>query len=389
MKKINLLIALVLSVFVFVGCGSHVHEYKETITEPTCTSQGYITYTCTCGDSYIYNYVDEIGHSYGEWKIVKEATTTEEGLKERVCSRCNEKEQEKIEKITELQMNEKIYIDKQVIYNENGIIITANSLEYYNGRVILSLDFENNTEKSLRIVCGTWGYSINSINGWYVYDGYLNIDLEPNEKISEELDFYYLSLYQYGITEIAYIEVGFEINNNDDYSDTVYTGPLKIITSLYNSFDKNKNTYQEIIKNGVFAYMFECNIITSKFEKLYNENNVVMESSVCVSIDGSTIVMLEFKNNKAEEILVTLQNIKINDICVYEDLWDYISLPVGTSNILIFELEDLIDEYEGDKETLSTIKSIKYDIGYSVDGIDIIGHKTITEELPNIKIIIE
>ena len=42
--------------------------------------------------------VAEHTHTYGEWTVVKEATETEEGLKERVCA-CGEKETEVIAKL--------------------------------------------------------------------------------------------------------------------------------------------------------------------------------------------------------------------------------------------------------------------------------------------------
>ena len=44
----------------------HTHEYASEITAPTCTEQGYTTYTCECGDSYVDDYVDAKGHNYSE-----------------------------------------------------------------------------------------------------------------------------------------------------------------------------------------------------------------------------------------------------------------------------------------------------------------------------------
>ena len=43
------------------------HNYVATVTEPTCTAQGYTTYTCACGDSYVSDYVDAKGHSVATW----------------------------------------------------------------------------------------------------------------------------------------------------------------------------------------------------------------------------------------------------------------------------------------------------------------------------------
>ncbi len=40
------------------------HEYIPSVTEPTCTTEGYTTHTCSCGDSYVDNQVDALGHIY-------------------------------------------------------------------------------------------------------------------------------------------------------------------------------------------------------------------------------------------------------------------------------------------------------------------------------------
>ena len=56
---------------------NHTHDYKATVTEPTCTERGYTTYTCSvCGDSYKGSYVDPLGHDY------KNGTCTRCGVKD-------------------------------------------------------------------------------------------------------------------------------------------------------------------------------------------------------------------------------------------------------------------------------------------------------------------
>ena len=44
--------------------GQHTHAYTATVTAPTCTEQGYTTYTCECGDGYVGDYVEATGHAY-------------------------------------------------------------------------------------------------------------------------------------------------------------------------------------------------------------------------------------------------------------------------------------------------------------------------------------
>ena len=40
------------------------HDYETAVTAPSCTQQGYTTYTCNCGESYVDDYVETVGHTY-------------------------------------------------------------------------------------------------------------------------------------------------------------------------------------------------------------------------------------------------------------------------------------------------------------------------------------
>ena len=66
------------------------HDYKPTVTAPTCTAQGYTTHTCSvCGDSYKDAYTNALGHSWNSGVITKAATCTTDGVKTYTCTRCN------------------------------------------------------------------------------------------------------------------------------------------------------------------------------------------------------------------------------------------------------------------------------------------------------------
>ena len=66
----------------------HVHDYVAVVvTEPTCTEDGVMTYTCACGDTYD-EAIAATGHN-GVWEIVKPAAIGVEGLKELVCTVCS------------------------------------------------------------------------------------------------------------------------------------------------------------------------------------------------------------------------------------------------------------------------------------------------------------
>ena len=60
------------------------HKYNTVVTAPTCTTGGYTTYTCVCGDTYVADEVDATGHNYAE-EVTKAPTCTEDGVKTFTC----------------------------------------------------------------------------------------------------------------------------------------------------------------------------------------------------------------------------------------------------------------------------------------------------------------
>ncbi len=68
----------------------HIHEYILTVTPPTCTEKGYTTYVCSiCGDSYVDDYIDALGHFQGR-VVVVDATAVKDGSKTIYCAVCDE-----------------------------------------------------------------------------------------------------------------------------------------------------------------------------------------------------------------------------------------------------------------------------------------------------------
>ncbi len=76
------------------GEGSEGESYfTSKVTKPTCTKQGYTTYTCSCcGYSYQADKVKANGHSFGDWTVVTAPSCTETGEEQRTCKTCKEVE---------------------------------------------------------------------------------------------------------------------------------------------------------------------------------------------------------------------------------------------------------------------------------------------------------
>ena len=58
----------------------HSHDYVKTIKEATCEAEGYTTYSCACGDTYVTDKVEATGHKPG---VVATCTTAQ------TCTVCN------------------------------------------------------------------------------------------------------------------------------------------------------------------------------------------------------------------------------------------------------------------------------------------------------------
>ena len=77
------------------------HSYESTVIPPDCTAEGYTMNICSnCDDSYVSNRVPALGHTFGDWVTVKEATDTAEGLQERYCA-CGESESKILERLAQ------------------------------------------------------------------------------------------------------------------------------------------------------------------------------------------------------------------------------------------------------------------------------------------------
>ena len=73
------------------------HSYTTTVVAPTCTADGYTLHKCSvCGTSYKDNTTKATGHSYGNSVVTKQPTCTSEGTAIKTCTKCNATVTEKL-----------------------------------------------------------------------------------------------------------------------------------------------------------------------------------------------------------------------------------------------------------------------------------------------------
>uniref|UniRef100_UPI004057C55C hypothetical protein n=1 Tax=Agathobacter sp. TaxID=2021311 RepID=UPI004057C55C len=234
-------------------------------------------------------------------------------------------------------------IEETVLVDENNVKITATELNYTNYSVELSLTIENNSEKDLSFISGSMGYSCNAINGYMVDDGYMNAEVAAGKKANESISFSIDELAIYGITEIADIQVGFDIQD-DDY-EHFYSGPRQVKTTAVESYDYATDTYQKAINSGILQTVYDYTIDYYAADELYNQNGISIASeALMTNKDGEKVILLEIVNNTSELVYGVTTDISVNGLVVYSGTWSSDSINPGTRRIMDLSISSMLDK---------------------------------------------
>ena len=238
--------------------------------------------------------------------------------------------------------NRNAALDETVLVDEGGIKITATGLTYTDYSAELALTIENNSGKDLSFVSGSLGYSCNSINGYMIDDGYLNCDVSNGKKANEVIEFGYDALMPYGINEIADLEIGFTITD-DDYNST-YTGPRALRTSAADAHDYGTDHYQQTIASSAAMNTYGYEVVYFGQDAVYEQNGVkLLSSGVLRNKNGETALLLELENTTDSMVYVSSSDIRINGFVVSGSTWSSDAINPGKRRIAEVELSSVLD----------------------------------------------
>lgn len=267
------------------------------------------------------------------------------------CGGTKRKPSETVMEFNETQMSEEkqgefrktATLEETVMVDEGGVKITATGLKYNYSDVELEVLIENNTEKDLSFIAGAAGYSCNSVNGYMTNYGYLNCDVSAGKKANDTISFSYSSLMLYGIDEIADLEVGFSISD-EEYNHT-YTGPRQVKTSAYDSYDYTEDVYKNAINNAAAMSSYGYEVKHFSEETLYEENGVkLLSSGILETDDGEMVLLLEVENTTDSMIYLAASDVAINGLTVSDSIWSVEAVNSGKHVIFDVELSDVLDE---------------------------------------------
>ena len=277
-------------------------------------------------------------------------------------------------------------IEETVLYDENDVKITATDLNYGNYSANLEVTIENNSDEKLSFVSESVSCAQNAINGFMISDGYVNCDVESKGSTTEEMSFDYNTLMLYGITEIADIQIGFSMTD-DDFNSTD-TGVLQLKTSAADSYDYEAGSerYHKAITNKILLQNYDLKVPYFADDELYSSNGIRLVSEVfAVNSSDERSLLLEVRNETDKTVYVQTSNIKANDIEIYDSDWSYDTITAGNTAIVNIGLDDILDAEEWTENGIDTIESISMTIGVeNSDGMLITEKKEITIPLKDV-----
>jgi len=274
-------------------------------------------------------------------------------------------------------------IEETVLVDASDVKITATELIYSRSTPELKLNIENNTDKDLTFYAGTMGYSRNSINGYMISSGYLNVDVAAGKKANESIRFSAEELALLGITEIADIEIGFNIqdSNNDIY---LQTDPQQLKTSVASSYDYDTDVYQASINSDALANTYGYSMQHFAIEELFDQNGIrVISQALIQNSSGELALLLEFVNEGPDSVKAVISDVSVNGLAVCSSIWTSEFITGGKRCVMNLELSSMLDSTFWDIFGIKEVGEVTLSLGLEdTDNNDIAAPTVLSITIP-------
>lgn len=283
-------------------------------------------------------------------------------------------ESEPPEETTEM-FAQKASIEETVLVDESDVKIIATEISYDSWQPEIKITIENNSDKNLSIYAGTAGYSRNSVNGYMINSGYLNVNVEAGKKAKESISLNPDELALLGITEIADVELGFEIND-DNYDEYLKTGPIQLKTSITDTYDYATNSYQSAINSSIIADEFDFSIGYFSNE-LVDDNDVrIISEAISIKTDETKAIFFEVENNSSEQAIAEFTDLYINGLMISSGSLEIESINPGRSCVVVIPIDesyaDIFGITEiGDVSLSFSVRDVDYNEVYELKDLNI------------------
>ena len=231
-------------------------------------------------------------------------------------------------------------IEETVLVDEADVKIKAKALTYDSYSATLSLNIENNTDQDLTFYSNTYDDCWNSING-IMTDFYFSETVKAGKKANSSLTFYVDDLMELGITDIADIEIGFDIED-DNYDTYLKTETFKITTSIADSYAYPETPALSALTN---AYVLKETDYSALFysEEPEGEGDVTVTAKwLGTDWSDDTVLKVELYNGSDQKIIAKPTLIALNGLYMSASSSSAYIAP-GKSGVLDMTLDYMID----------------------------------------------
>lgn len=282
-----------------------------------------------------------------------------------------------------VEFNPSATIEETVLVDESDVKITATGIKYTAYAIKLNLTIENNSSQNLSFYAGTLGYSCNSVNGYMVDDGYLNASVGPGKKSNETVSFDVNELTLLGLTDIADIDLGFNITD-DNYKDYLKTGPRQLKTSLTDSYNYTVDTYRQAITNSSLAKQIGFTIAHYSEDVPFDQKGIRVVSQTLVNnSSGEQALLVEIENTSDDMAYVSVGDVALNGLDIQSGAWSTDWIGGGKRRVVSMNLSSMLDESYREAFGLSKIGAVSY--SFEVKDIDrdtLVIPQTLTFSIP-------
>ena len=250
-------------------------------------------------------------------------------------------------------------IEETVLYNDNGIVITAKDLTYEDSGVALNLLLENNRDEDLEFSSG----SCNSVNGYTLSVGNLYCDVASGKKTNEEMYFSYDEMRLHGIYELAELGLQFTVADDDDFE--LSTDSIILKTSAFDSYTFNPKGFQDAVISDAAKGEFEYSVDFFDTKELYNSSGISLVSQTIVTTDDGQQLFLEFANDSSEPVVVSIDRMAENGLVLNSGCWTWRML--GPSTHRVFSMDLIEDQY---REALGITENVSFSFDVVLKNMD-------------------
>lgn len=228
-------------------------------------------------------------------------------------------------------VNGAVTIEQTVLFDADGIVVTATGYEEgWMGPEIMVL-VENNTDKNVLVTTDSL-----SVNGYMLPYTSLYADVAAGKKSNESISIMTSELEQSGIETISNLQFFIDISDADNWETLITSDLITLNTSA-------AGLQQPVDDSG---------------DVLYDSNGVKV---VCKGLkqdviwDGTIVFYME--NNSGKSITVSAENVSVNGFMEDAGLWS--DLRDGTKIIDGMSLLDLSDL---ELESIDDVKNIEFNL---------------------------